>query len=135
MIELRPKTLERIRDQLLEVGQPASVHFMHPAADEPFAGDPEAKRRFEALFEAMYLMMVADGEIADTEREVLRGAVLNSRSNGCTAHIEMFETCGELAKQGARALPNIPILRDRRSGGLFHFGRGGVRGIGDAEKG
>jgi uncharacterized tellurite resistance protein B-like protein len=116
MIELRPKTLERIRDHLLEEGQPASVHFMHPAADDPFAGDPDAKRRFEALFEAMYLMMVADGEIADAEREVLRGAVRGLTQHTVrTIHIEkLFERCAELSKQGvaARLAAIAPILNE-----------------------
>src|SRR5690606_32830910 len=60
MIALQDKTLRRIRDHLLEVGQPPSVHFMRASdVGDPFAGDPDARQRFEALFEAMYLMVVA----------------------------------------------------------------------------
>src|ERR1700712_5026794 len=57
MIKLLPKTLERIRNHFREVGQPASVHFTRAseAMEDPFAGDEEASRRFQALFEVMYL--------------------------------------------------------------------------------
>lgn len=103
MIQLRDKTLERIRDELLEVGQPPSVHFMKAAAeDDPFHGDVDAKNRFEALFEVMYLMVTADGVIADAERDVLRGAVRGLTQHAVrTVHIEkLFERCEELAKEG-----------------------------------
>ncbi len=117
MIELQPKTLQRIRDHLLEVGQPPSVHFMRVLpADEPFAGDPDAKKRFEALFEAMYLMVVVDGDVADTEREVLRGAVRGLTDNTVrTAHIDkLFERMSELVKQGVnqRIAAIAPILKE-----------------------
>ncbi len=117
MIKLQPTTLQRIRDHLLEVGQPPSVHFMRPVAeDDPFAGDPDAKRRFEALFEAMYLMVVADGEVADAEREVLRGAVRGLTSNAVrTHHIEkLFGECQGRAEQGvdARIQAIAPTLKE-----------------------
>jgi tellurite resistance protein len=117
MIELQPKTLQRIRDHLLEVGQPPSVHFMRVLpADEPFAGDPDAKKRFEALFEAMYLMVVVDGEVADAEREVLRGAVRGLTDNSVrTAHIDkLFERMNEQVKQGVnqRIAAIAPILKE-----------------------
>lgn len=117
MIALQPKTLQRIRDHLLEVGQPPSVHFMSLTdVNEPFANDPDAKRRFEALFEAMYLMVVADGNVADVEREVLRGAVRGLTDGKVrTAHIEqLFEQCGELSKQGvtARLAAIAPVLKE-----------------------
>jgi len=106
MIQLRDKTLERIRDELLEVGQPPSVHFMRAAAeDDPFQGDADAKERFEALFEVMYLMVTADGVVADAERDVLRGAVRGLTNHAVrTVHIEkLFEECAERAKQGVSA--------------------------------
>jgi tellurite resistance protein len=116
MIELREKTLARIRDELLEVGQPPSVHFMNAAqADDPFAGDPDAKERFEALFEVMALMVMADGKVTDTERDVLRGAVRGLTQHAVrTHHIEkLFEQCAERAKQGvdARLAALAPTLK------------------------
>ncbi|MCA9594639.1 MAG: tellurite resistance TerB family protein [Myxococcales bacterium] len=117
MIQLQPKTLQRIRDHLLDVGQPPSVHFMRVAADDdPFAGDPDGKARFEALFEAMYLMVVVDGEVADSEREVLRGAVRGLTDGSVrTHHIQkLFEKCDELVKQGIdkRIAAIAPTLKE-----------------------
>ena len=117
MITLQDKTLKRIRDELLEVGQPPSVHFMKVGdVEDPFAGDPDAKRRFEALFEVMYLMVTADQNVADVEREVLRGAVRGLTEHTVrTKHIEkLFEQCAELAKQGVRTrLAAVsPILKE-----------------------
>lgn len=107
MIRLQPQTLQRIRDHFLEVGQPASVSFLQhrKVEEDPFAGDPDARRRFEALFEAMYLMIEVDGEVADSEREVLRGAVRGLTDNAVrTAHIEtLIEGCRERAKAGTKA--------------------------------
>lgn len=96
MIQLNPKTLQRIRDHLLDLGAPPSTHFLTAGADQdPFGGDPESQRRFEALFEAMFLMVVADGTVADEERDVLRGAMRTLTDNAIrTAHIEqLFEQC------------------------------------------
>lgn len=117
MIQLKPKTLQRIRDHLLEVGQPPSVHFMRAAAeDDPFHGDIDARRRFEALFEAMYLMVVVDGEVADAEREVLRGAVRGLTDGAVrTVHIQkLFEHCDQTVKQGIdkRVAAIAPILKE-----------------------
>jgi tellurite resistance protein len=117
MIKLQPKTLERIRDHFRDVGQPASVAFTRPLEqDDPFAGDPDAKRRFDALFEAMFLMISADGEVADEEREVLRGAVRGLTDSAVrTAHIDrLFDDCKAHAKQGAEARLNAiaPILKE-----------------------
>ena len=103
MIKLQPKTLERIRDHFREVGQPASVAFTRiPPADDPFAGDPDAKRRFEALFEAMFLMIAADGNISDEEREVLRGAVRGLTDNAVrSVHIDkLMDECKARAAEG-----------------------------------
>jgi tellurite resistance protein len=117
MIKLVPKTLERIRDHFREVGQPASVAFTHMKADDdPFAGDPDAKRRFEALFEAMFLMIAADGNITDEEREVLRGAVRGLTDSAVrTAHIDkLMERCKETAKEGVnkRLAAISPTLKE-----------------------
>lgn len=117
MIKLQPKTLERIRDHFREVGQPASVAFTRPLEqDDPFAGDPDAKRRFEALFEAMFLMIAADGDVADQEREVLRGAVRGLTDSAVrSVHIDrMFDDCkarlGEGAEKRMQAI--APVLKE-----------------------
>jgi uncharacterized tellurite resistance protein B-like protein len=117
MIKLQPKTLERIRDHFREVGQPASVAFTRPAQlDDPFAGDPDAKRRFEALFESMFLMIGADGDVSDSEREVLRGAVRGLTDSAVrTAHIDkMFDECKARAGEGLekRLAAIAPVLQE-----------------------
>lgn len=93
MIQLQPKTLQRIRDKLLADGQAPSIAFSAAGVAtreaDPFEGDDEARERFEALVEAMYLMMAADGDVGDAEREVLRGAVRDLTSNAIrSAHID-----------------------------------------------
>jgi uncharacterized tellurite resistance protein B-like protein len=117
MIQLREKTLARIRDELLEVGQPPSVHFIRAAADDdPFHGDVDAKLRFEALFEVMYLMVTADGVVKEAEREALRGAVRGLTAHAVrSAHIEkLFAQCDELVKQGrdVRLQAIAPALKE-----------------------
>jgi uncharacterized tellurite resistance protein B-like protein len=119
MITLKPKTLERIRDHFREVGQPASVAFTKGTAaaeEDPFVGDPDALRRFRALFEAMFLMIGADGDVADAEREVLRGAVRGLTDNGVrTAYIDkLFGECTALASEGieARLAAIAPVLKE-----------------------
>lgn len=117
MIKLQPKTLERIRDHFREVGQPASVMFTRPQpSDDPFAGDPDAKRRFEALFEAMFLMIAVDGEFSDSEREVLRGAVRGLTDNAVrSSHIDrLFDECKSRYAEGttARLAAIAPTLQE-----------------------
>lgn len=118
MIRLQPKTLERIRNHFREVGQPASVSFTRPNAvlEDPFSGDEEAARRFAALFEVMFLMIAADGVVADEEFEVLRGAVRGLTDNAIrTAHIDrMLADCKEKYKQGReeRLKAIAPVLKE-----------------------
>lgn len=118
MIRLQPKTLERIRNHFREVGQPASVSFTRPSAvlEDPFSGDEDAARRFGALFEAMFLMIAADGVVADEEFEVLRGAVRGLTDNQMrTAHIDkLLAECKEKYKQGKekRLEAIAPILQE-----------------------
>lgn len=118
MIKLQAKTLERIRNHFREVGQPASVHFMSPAAtsEDPFATDPEAKARFEALFEGMFLMVNADGNVGDEEFEVVRGAVRGLTDNAVrTAYIDkLMADCRKRSEEGrAKRLAAIgPILKE-----------------------
>lgn len=123
MIQLNPKTLARIRDHLLDLGAPPSTHFLKAGENpDPFGGDADSQRRFEALFEAMFLMVVADGKVADEERDVLRGATRTLTDNRIrTAHIEkLFEECAGRLDEGVKArletiadvLKDDPALRD-----------------------
>jgi tellurite resistance protein len=103
MIQLNAKALKRIRDHLLELGQPPSTHFLTAADEEdPFKGDEDSRRRFEALFEAMFLMVVADGKVLPPEQEALRGAVRTLTDNRIrTAQVnKLFDECKERSSEG-----------------------------------
>jgi tellurite resistance protein len=107
MIRLQPQTLAKLRDRLQERGQRPSLLLTGPEAlerlDHPFAGDEEAIVQFEALVEAMFLMMAADGQLAAEEREVLKGAVRELTQNKLrSAQIEqLVEDCtARLAADG-----------------------------------
>jgi uncharacterized tellurite resistance protein B-like protein len=118
MIRLQPKTLERIRNHFREVGQPASVSFTRPnqVLEDPFSGDEDASRRFDALFEVMFLMIAADGVVADEEFEVLRGAVRGLTDNAIrTAYIDkLMAECKERYKEGRekRLAAIAPVLKE-----------------------
>ena len=67
-------TLQRLRDQLRERGQRPSVTLGGPVtADE--IERASILLEYGALAEAMYLMMSADGNVTDDEKEVLKGAL------------------------------------------------------------
>jgi tellurite resistance protein len=76
MIWLSNSTIARLRDQLRTRGQRPTL------APEPGVS-PEVREMLQVtaeygpLCEAMFLMMSADGKIADDEREVLKGALRN----------------------------------------------------------
>lgn len=64
-------------------------------SQHPLASDEEAQRFFDATFEAMYLMVAADGVVGPEEKDVLRGAIRELTAGLVrTAHIEKFaEQC------------------------------------------
>jgi uncharacterized tellurite resistance protein B-like protein len=72
MLWLSNSTISRLRDQLLESGGRPSI--AHEGDREPSSVN---RIEFGPLCEAMYLMMVADGDISGIERDVLRGALRN----------------------------------------------------------
>ncbi|HEX7600271.1 MAG TPA: hypothetical protein VF316_01655, partial [Polyangiaceae bacterium] len=76
MFWLSTSTIVRLRDQLRTRGQRPSV-----ALPPGVTGDAAETLMFVAedgsLCEAMYLMMSADGDVGDEEREVLKGALRN----------------------------------------------------------
>jgi uncharacterized tellurite resistance protein B-like protein len=96
MLWLSNSTISRLRDQLLESGgRPSLAH----SPDE----DPSSLNRIEfgPLCEAMYLMMVADGDVSGIERDVLRGALRNL-SDGSLRSAEI-EALVEQAAKNVRA--------------------------------
>ncbi len=110
MIEINTAAIGKLRDRLLETGGPPSMLVTGPEAmqraQHPLAGDDEALALFEGAFEAMYIMLSADGAIGAEEKDVLRGAIRELTAGSIrTAEIEtMSASCqAKLAKEGAPA--------------------------------
>jgi tellurite resistance protein len=103
MIGVNTKTITRLRDHLLVEGSRKSVFIAGAEAlEHPLEGDDEAKDVLDAVAEAMYLMISADGTIADSEREVLRGALRELTVGAMrSALIEKLLDGVEAAKQAA----------------------------------
>lgn len=111
MIQISTRAIGLLRDRLLEAGGPPSVLAKGPEAmsaaqarpasgGSAMDGDEEAKRLFDAAFEAMFIMVAADGSIGKDEKDVLRGAIreltagavrtaeIDAMSSDCEARIE-----------------------------------------------
>lgn len=118
MIWLSNSTLSRLRDQLRTRGQRISVAA--PPGSAPDALETlTLTAEFGALAEAMFLMMSADGEISQDEREVLRGALRNISSDSLrTALIDSLlqDSAKRLAEHGreARLAEVVAELREDR---------------------
>jgi tellurite resistance protein len=110
-IAIKTRTIERLRDDLRESGRRPSVVLSSAYETLTRAGllSPEeqaALTRIEPLAEVMFLMMAADGTLAEDEREVLRGAVRGLSDDGIrtgpvNVMLERFEA--ELTRHGAEA--------------------------------
>lgn len=85
-MELKTKTILRLRDALLQSGRRPSV-VLSPAYEtltrEGLLSPEEmaALNRVDPLGETMYLMMSADGVIDETERDAVRGAIRGLSDN------------------------------------------------------
>ncbi len=75
MFWLSTSTIVRLRDQLRAAGQRGMVSVA--SGDRTEADAELLKTEYGPLCEAMYLMMSADGDVSNEEREVLRGAMKN----------------------------------------------------------
>jgi uncharacterized tellurite resistance protein B-like protein len=76
MIWLSNSTLQKLRDQLKKRGQRPSV-VLEPGATPEAAEATAVAAAYGPLCEAMYLMMSADGDVSEDERQVLKGALRN----------------------------------------------------------
>ena len=79
-MKLKTRTIERLRDALLESGRRPSV--VVSSAYETLTREgllsPEeiaALNRVDPLAETMFLMMAADGKLTDDERDAVRGGI------------------------------------------------------------
>lgn len=118
MIRILPDTLAVLRNRLRDRGAPASVARPSTQALQ----DPESAfllEEYGPLAEVMYLVMAADGHVAQAERDVIRGALreLDDRLRS-THFLAMIEAAEKLAaEQGpsarltavARAMSGDPV--------------------------
>lgn len=109
MLKINTDAIVMLRDRLLETGGAPSVILSGPEAmkqqGHPLAGDDEAMKLFDATFEAMFLMLSADGRVGDDEREVLKGAIRELTAGVVrTAQIdELSKVCAQqLEAEGAQ---------------------------------
>lgn len=105
MIWLSSSTIGRLRDQLRERGRRPSVALPAGVAADA-AQTMQLLAEYGPLCEAMYLMMSADGRVANAEREVLKGALRNLSDDRLrSANIESMldDAAKRAAEQGAEA--------------------------------
>jgi tellurite resistance protein len=79
-MRIRTGTIERLRDALLESGRRDAVVLSsayETLARQGLLNDEEAAalKRIDAVAETMFLMMAADGQVAESERDAVRGAI------------------------------------------------------------
>ena len=110
-MKIQTVTIERLRDALLQSGRRPSV--IMSSAYETLTREgllsPEevgALNRVDPLAEAMYLMMSADGNVAEQERDAVRGAIRGLtdnllRTGTINVMLENYEK--RLAEQGRDA--------------------------------
>ena len=116
MIWLSNSTLQRLRDQLRARGARPSVVMAGGLSPEVAEG-LNVSAEYGALTEAMYLMMSADGQVTNDEREVLKGALRALSTDTIrSAHIESLldSAAKKVAEQGraARMAEVISQLQD-----------------------
>ena len=110
-MRIHTATITRLRDALLQSGRRPSM-VMSPAYETLARSgllSPEetaAIERIDPLAETMYLMMTADGDISDVERDALRGAIRGLADNLIrTGSINvMLETFAAKLKEHGREL-------------------------------
>ncbi len=116
---LPTKTLVRLRDHLLDTGAPKSIAAPGPGTlEHPLEGDDEAKAFFDAVAEAMFIMISSDGTVAESERLVMRGALREltggmMRSAAIEAMIDRFNDALKTQGQEARLTEICSLLRGR----------------------
>jgi uncharacterized tellurite resistance protein B-like protein len=104
MIWLSTSTIARLRDQLRTRGQRPSVALGDGKQTPEEAELATITAEYGPISEAMYLMMSADGNVTDDEREVLKGALRNLSGDTVRGvHIEsLLERAAAAAKEEGR---------------------------------
>lgn len=103
-MKIRTATITRLRDAMLESGRRPSVVVSSAYETLTRAGllssdEVHAISRVEPIAEVMFLMMSADGNIAETERDALRGAL-----RGLTNDVLRSGTINVMLEQFAQRL-------------------------------
>lgn len=110
-MKIKTVTIERLRDALLQSGRRPSA-VMSSAYEtltrEGMLSPEEASalNRVDPLAEAMFLMMSADGKVADQERDAVRGAIRGLTDDllrSGTINVMLENYAKRLAEQGRDA--------------------------------
>jgi len=92
------KRIERLRDKLMERGQPTLHQFQGRTQTVTTPELTALTQRVRPFAEVMYLVLVSDRQITDRERDLLRGAI-RSLTDGAlsttamSSMMEEFEHC------------------------------------------
>ncbi|HEY4121167.1 MAG TPA: TerB family tellurite resistance protein [Byssovorax sp.] len=87
-IQIETPAIRMLRDRLLETGgAPSTVavtdeSVAHADTEEALGGDAEAIALLGATIEAMVIMLAADGNASQAEKDLLRGAVRELTAGG-----------------------------------------------------
>lgn len=114
MIGLKTETLAILRDKLRDRGAPPTV--ARPGGDPRDPAFAYLVDEYGPLVELMFLVMSADGEVAQSEREVLRGALRELDDRVRSTHFAAMLKAAEdaLASEGpsTRMYAVAKVLRD-----------------------
>lgn len=107
-MRIRTATILRLRDALLESGRRPSAVISSAYETLARAGlltpeEAHAVARVEPLAEVMFLMMAADGEYGDAERDAIRGAVRGLTDNQLhsgTIDVMLEQFAARVSQQG-----------------------------------
>lgn len=107
-VKIDTAAIQALRERLIESGGAPSIVLTGPEAirqeGHPLAGDEEAVALFDATFEAMFIMLCADGVAGDDEKEVLRGAMRE-----LTAGVARSKQIEQMAVDAARRIQDQGI--------------------------
>ena len=82
-IQIETPAIKSLRERLLETGgAPSLMATDGNAIEQILGGDPEAAALLESTIEAMVIMLAADGQTTNEERDLLRGAVRELTAGG-----------------------------------------------------
>jgi hypothetical protein len=110
-MKIQTATIERLKNALLESGRKpgtvvSSAYETLTRAGLLSSEETDAVQRVDPLAETMFLMMSADGKVADAERDAVRGAIrglTNDVLHAGTINVLLEQYAVRLADQGRDA--------------------------------